>query len=291
MPDLNLRLAFIIAHYDPNGRVSSDLYNFVMYISRLSNKIIFVSTRICESEINKLSPYATVISRENFGYDFWSYKTGLEALGELKDIERLVFFNNSFITTDPQSLCNFFLGPIKGKALRGLTVAHYPKLHVQSYLFAFEDSSLINSTEFKNWWRNMTPISNKDEVIHLYEIGMSEWFIQWGTPIKSAFTIPMKDIPVVIVRVAMKMNWKPSHVLRKLKLLKRQLNSKIKIHENLNPTHYFWLSLYLKSKIIKIDLLKNNPTNQDLSKLFNHIDPASLELIKEATRNSYAFKP
>jgi hypothetical protein len=64
--------------------------------------------------------------------------------------------------------------------------------------------------------------------------------------------------------------------------LKKHLTSKIKIHENLNPTHFFWHGLYLQSTILKIDLLKNNPTNQDLSKLFNQIDQASLKLIKNA---------
>lgn len=277
---LDPKLAFVIAHYNPDGRVPRDLFNLVTYVSKLSDRVVFVSTNIAESEINKLSPYAHVIARENFGYDFWSYKLGLQALGDLRQTERIVFFNSSFITLEPEILINGFLKPVNGKALRGLTVSNYPKLHVQSYLFAFEDSSLINSIEFKNWWDQMTPLSNRAEVIDHYEIGMSDWFSKRGVPITSALRVNQKEIVKLAYRALVRRNWKISDFA---KLLRMKLHFYLRIHKNLNPTHFLWMNLYSQSKILKIDLIKNNPTNQNLSKLFKHIDQAQLELIKDAT--------
>lgn len=279
MPILDPTLAFVIAHYNPDGRVPRDLFNLVTYISKLSNRIVFVSTNISESEINKLTPYAQVIARENFGYDFWSYKLGMQALGNLAQTERIVFFNSSFITLAPEILMANFLKPVSGKALRGLTVSNYPKLHVQSYLFAFETSALINSTDFKDWWERMIPLSNRDEVVNHYEIGMSDWFIKCGVPIASTLRVDRKDIVKSIHHILVKRNWKISDFA---KLFKMKLRSYVKIHQNLNPTHFLWMSLYSQCKILKIDLIKNNPTNQDLNKLFQHVDQHELALIKDA---------
>lgn len=282
MSDTKSKLAFVVAHYHAQGKVPTNLYNLVRHLAELSNNIVFVSTNICESDVIKISPFAKVIARENFGYDFWSYKVGLESLEGLEEIERLVFLNSSFITTDPQALCQLFLEPVNGKTLRGLTACRSPKQHIQSYLFSFEDNSLINSEDFKTWWRNMTPLSNRDEVIAHYEIGMSSWFSSKGIPIKSTFVIPKAAIVKVLCSLTTKRNWKPSDFFTVLKLLKIRLISKVKIYENLNPTHLFWDSLYQKAKIIKIDLLKNNPTNQDLNKLLSKLDQKSLNLIKDA---------
>lgn len=91
MLTLDPKLAFVIAHYNPDGKVPRDLFNLVTYIAKLSGNIVFVSTNITESEIKKLSPYAHVIARENFGYDFWSYKLGMQRLGDLRQLERIVF--------------------------------------------------------------------------------------------------------------------------------------------------------------------------------------------------------
>ncbi len=276
---LDPKLAFVIAHYNPDGRVPRDLFNLVVYISKLSDRIVFVSTNIAESEISKLSRYAQVIARENFGYDFWSYRIGVEALGNLKQTERIVFFNSSFITLDPEALMDGFLKPVSGQALRGLTVSNHPKLHVQSYLFAFENSALINSGEFKSWWEQMTPLSNRDAVIDHYEIGMSDWFSKHGIPIKSALKLDQKDIVKSVYRALVKRNWKITDFA---KLLRMKLNFYLRVHQNLNPTHFFWMALYHQSKILKVDLIKNNPTHQDLGKLFKHIDQGQLALINDA---------
>ena len=282
MPILDPTLAFVIAHYNPDGRVPRNLFNLVTYISKLSDRIVFVSTNISESEINKLTPYAQVIARENFGYDFWSYKLGMQALGNLGQTERIVFLNSSFITLAPEVLMANFLKPVSGKALRGLTVSNYPKPHVQSYLFAFETSALINSTDFKDWWERMIPLSNRDEVISHYEIGMSDWFSKRGVPIASTLRIDKKEIVKSIYHVLVERDWKISDLA---KLFKIKLRSYVRFHQNLNPTHFLCMPLYNQCKILKIDLIKNNPTNQDLNKLFQYINQDGLALIKDAIDN------
>ena len=97
-------VGIVIAHYSSSGRLAKHLVNLIQELSKYSKNIIFVSTGILESELSKLAPYATVIARENTGYDFWSYKVGLEELGDLSRFQKVVCFNSSFICLKPDLL-------------------------------------------------------------------------------------------------------------------------------------------------------------------------------------------
>lgn len=75
--------------------------------------------------VSILAPYAHVIVRPNFGYDFWSYKLDLVALSDVAAFERIVFFNSSFLTLNPQ-LLELVTQPV----LRGLTVPHQHLMYI-----------------------------------------------------------------------------------------------------------------------------------------------------------------
>jgi rhamnosyltransferase len=257
---MNSDLAFVIAHFHEQGRVPANLFSLIEHLRTLTPKVVIVSTGISELEIERLSPLAKVIARENFGYDFWSYKLGIDELGDRSGLSRLVLFNSSFVTLDPKGLCRAFLTPIAGPSLRGITCTAQRGWHAQSYWVAFETAALINSAEFSTWWSQLVPISDRFQVILQQEIGMSNWFAERGVPIRAAFTPSAEEQLIAICRII-------GSRLQKITVPangRSEVSFDLQFAQQLNPTHLLWDSLLERFHLLKIDLLKTNPTFQYL---------------------------
>lgn len=246
------RKAFIIAHYNEFAQVSPDLFRFIVYLNKQKAKVVFVSTNLSDTHYKSLSSHSTVIRRENFGYDFWSYKVGIDALGDLGSYDRVTLLNSSFLILSPSSLCEGFLSNPKTPAMRGLSMSHDKGKHLQSYWIAFETTQLLNSIYFKEWWSNMRPISDRQSVIDTYEVGMTKHFERNGVPVSSVYEPTPNDFMLAMFRLL-------ASGRRKFKAETRTLTMSSFGAENLNPTHFLWEKLLVKCGIIKYDLLKNNP--------------------------------
>lgn len=261
--------AFVVAHFDAKGRVYENLFNLLKHIrKKISDRIVFVSTGLKESEKARLLPIAKVISRENYGYDFWSYKLGIDALGNLNNLKRLTLFNSSFITMDPVRLLETCLKGASGPSLRGITASGDISPHLQSYWISFEGQELINSQEFRKWWGDMTPISEKKDVILKYEIGMSQYFSNIGIPLLPEYEPTQEERFIAFCRAV-----STNHV-NALKLIGSAdiKNDGININyadivTELNPSHYYWDFVLRKTGVIKVDLVKNNPLRLNLMRL------------------------
>lgn len=276
------RLAVVVAHYHPEGKLPSDLFNLLKHFATLCSRIVFVSTGIKPDQADRLTPFAKVIVRENIGYDFWSYKLGIEALGERSGLDRLVLFNSSFVTLSPHQLCSAFLKPVSGPALRGLTASAEQSRHAQSYFVAFEDAKLICSEGFDRWWQQMTPISDRQTVIERYELGMSDYFAKLGLPIQGAFELSPSDRLLALCRaidsgfLRIQIPATPSPSMR------FQLD--LTVADRLNPTHFLWDKLWQSFGIAKLELLRTNPFRLNLVPLQTEIrsNPQLHALIDDA---------
>ena len=60
----------IFAHYHSGGFIRKDIINFLKESNKYFNKIIFVSTKVNQKELKKISRKIKVIKRKNIGYDF-----------------------------------------------------------------------------------------------------------------------------------------------------------------------------------------------------------------------------
>ena len=98
----------IIAHYHQNGQLRSDLVNLIKLFHNDFKNIIVISTNLKNIEIKKIKKYATIITRENLGYDFYSYKVGIDYL---KKKLKKKFYDKNKILLLPSSL--LFLKPKK----------------------------------------------------------------------------------------------------------------------------------------------------------------------------------
>ena len=52
----------------------------------------------------------------------------------------------------------------------------------------------------------------------------------------------------------------------------------------LNPTHFLWDRLYARFGILKLELLRDNPTQQNLARFQQNLPPGLRELIADALR-------
>jgi lipopolysaccharide biosynthesis protein len=227
------RRAFVVAHYDPAGRVARHLRALAAHLASMG-RVVFVSTNLADRDAQALrGDGMEVITRPNEGYDFFSYRRGIEALGDLSAIDALTILNSSFVCLDPATLTTrFFAGVAPGIDVLGITSNYEYAAHVQSYWMSFETRRVLDSPAFASFWSDMQPISDRDLVIPRYEVGLSQAMNRAGLRLASAFKPPAGERP-------------PYH----------------------NPTHVYWDAVLAQFGILKLELLRTNPFRRDLSRL------------------------
>lgn len=227
------RRAFVVAHYDAAGRVARNLRELLAHLSSMG-RAVFVSTNLDDAERASMPGDVEVLTRPNVGYDFFSYKRGIEALGELSAFDAVVILNSSFVCLDPARLTQrFFTRSGPGIDVLGLTANYEYAAHLQSYWLSFESRRVLDSPDFARFWREMEPVSDRDLVIPRYEVGLSHAMKRAGFTLASAFTPPPHQ---------------RSGAYR-------------------NPTHVYWESLFDEFAILKLELLRTNPFRRDLARL------------------------
>ena len=275
---MNEKLAFVIAHYHPNGKVDLSLKGLIKHFSTLAREIILVSTNINDDSKKALTPYCKIIERENYGYDFWSYKVGIDAFKSTKHLSRLVLFNNSFICLDPIKLADIAVADVKSNTLCGITMCEETHKHIQSYWLSFEGNELINSAIFKDFWGGMIPITKRQKVIQEYEIGLSAKLYQSGVVLRSLFQPTNEDNLIALCRAIASGGLKVGEVEEFFRI-------NTNVGRGLNPTHYLWDKLMESTGIIKLELLKSNPTRQDIELLLSSLTEHQLTLIHDSLSN------
>lgn len=226
------RRAFVVAHYDPAGRVARHLRALTAHLATLG-RVVFVSTQLSEAAARELAEGVEIITRPNEGYDFFSYKRGIEALGALSAFDTVTILNSSFVCLDPPRLTQRFFSRSRPEIdLLGLTANFEYAAHLQSYWISFESRRVLDSSVFARWWSDMEPVSDRELVISRYEVGMSHALKAAGFTLASAFSPPAQP------RAAHR-----------------------------NPTHLYWEALMEEFAILKLELLRANPFRMDLRKL------------------------
>jgi hypothetical protein len=265
----------ILAHFDTYGDIRDDLVAFANACLRDSIRLILVSTNLSARSREKIPAGVEVITRANFGYDFYSYKYGIAALlnvtaDQLSDdsswdwdqdafqgrIDKLTLLNSSFYIGSPEKIT----AAIRSKQetdLQGLTFSKEISPHIQSFFISFNERTLRSET-FRSWWQKMTPISERQAVIDAYEIGMTSWFMNAGHSAGAMYQPSMLDT----LRSAFSNRPKRKFFNRRI----------FKEKDKLNPTMYFWPGLWRKFSIVKIELIERNPLQFDLRPLLK--DPA-----------------
>lgn len=237
----------VFAHFDMDDLVDDYVVHYLRALDEAGCETVFVSTAegLDESEIQKILPYCTkFIVKQNIGYDFASWRTGLEAVGDLTGYERVVIANDS-VYGPLQDLRGIFaeMGS-RNIPFWGITDSLRYGRHLQSYFLVFEKIALQNEV-FKKFWRNLPDYRHKHVVINQCEIGLSRRLAAAGLNFDAY-------IPFETMRESLRGG-------REVGLTARVIGNRK------NPTHMNWQMLMkMGCPFLKIQLLRENPLNVDV---------------------------
>ena len=221
----------VFSHYDKDSKIDDYVVYYLTELKKIGRDILFVSTseNLIESETNKISSICyQVIVKQNIGYDFGAWRAGIEIVSNiLEEYQQLILCNDSVYA--PIFDLNKMFESMKGKFdFWGITDNYQHKHHIQSYFMVFSKKIFLEKY-FLDFWKNIKVFKYKESIIQNYEIGLTK--------------------------------------LLRDKKYEYGVYCPSKFGDKKNSTHYYWKNLILEqySPIIKIELLRDNPTQTDIS--------------------------
>ncbi len=169
-----MRILKEMAHYDSQGMLAPHARRNLAALNEVADRVIVVSTAdLTDPEAEQqLREHSELVRRPNYGYDFYSYKIGLDSVTDLGSYDQVIICNDSYV--GPLLPYSTIVSRMAARPVDfwGMTFSYGRAPHVQSFFVAFR-KWVTNSKAFTGFWRDMTPISERDEVISQYEVGMS----------------------------------------------------------------------------------------------------------------------
>jgi rhamnosyltransferase len=142
-------------------------------------------------ELNPLPKNVEIIERSNIGYDFCSYRLGIEQSLNSRSFDRLVLANNSCFYGRNFNLKSVFAELEKRpEDICGITANAQFSPHLQSSFLYFKKSALLTNW-FNEFWSLVQPLSSKDQLIFNYEIGLTSTATSRGLSCESLFGSPI----------------------------------------------------------------------------------------------------
>lgn len=221
----------IFSHYDKDNVIDDYVVHYLTELKKLECDILFVSTseKMTESETNKISSLCCqVIVKQNIGYDFGAWRTGIEIMSDkLEYYEQLILCNDS-VYAPLFDLNQMFRQMDRKFDFWGISDNYEHEYHIQSYFMVFS-RKVFQEKYFLDFWKNIKVFKHKENIVRNYEIGLTK-------------------------------------LLRNKKHTYRAY-SPSQINDKRNSTHYYWEKLILdqRAPIIKIELLRDNPIKIDIS--------------------------
>ena len=279
---LNKNRVIIFVHYDRDNLVDDYVYFYLKELQKNASHLIFISTaKLSENEIKHLSRYCSeVIVRENIGYDFMSYKTGLESFN-YQDYDEVVICNDS-VYGPLYPLKNLFEAMENDECdFWGITDNTDISYHLQSYFLVFK-KSVIQSDTFKSFWEQVKVLHNKNNIIEKYEVGLTTHLQKNGfkSAVYAKYQLTnMQEMYIILKKIT------PTKIAAKISSI---ISSKYQIARigKVNVTHYSWKELLLHTKMpfVKIELLRDNPMKMDINdfeEVIQQVSNYDTQLIKK----------
>jgi lipopolysaccharide biosynthesis protein len=177
--DPRMNRAILLAHYDRDGIIDPYVIAAAREYRRFADTLVLisVSTKTLPQDLSGIVD--AFIPRENAGYDFGSWRAGLQALGSPTDFDEIICVNDSVYGP------LFDLAPaleshrLAAVDFWGMTVSEKPQRHVQSWFFAMR-SRVIRSEIFRMFWDSCASDLPKEEIISRRELGLSHTVQQSG---------------------------------------------------------------------------------------------------------------
>lgn len=191
-----MRRVAVFAHFDAADRLSPNFLQVISLIQNYFSKVVIVSTSKIETLPSELhGQNVQLVTRPNFGYDFYSYKTGLEIAGVMgQESSEVLLANSSFSVSNPAAFKKSIESVIseKSDSVKGLTISKQIETHLQSY-FVYFPNNLINNRKIRSFIESITLENDKTAVVHKYEVGLSKAIRDAGIDIEAVFRPKIRD--------------------------------------------------------------------------------------------------
>lgn len=272
------RTACVFAHYDMQDKVDEYVLYYLRELQKIAATIHFVTTSaLNDAERGKVASLGVnVLQRNNDGYDFCSYKLGIESI-DRSQIDELIVCNDSVYGPFAELDELFATMRLRGANFWGLTDSYDYQHHLQSYFLVFSGDAL-QSQAFKGFWNSVEALSDKRDIIRRYEVGLSQSMAAAGFPpealARSGKVGNAKHVgsywryyfSMLLRRWREKRFWSDSL---------RVMTGKLKVGKNV--THLEWKSLIEDGGVpfVKVGLMRDNPKHvADLDEVYDVIQHA-----------------
>lgn len=242
----------VMAHFDPAGEMPVRTRRLIRQLLDVADHLVVVSTGLRPDAFESKDPRITVISRQNVGYDFFSFKVGIESIPDLWAYDELIVANDSVYMVRDYGFSNVFERMADANCdMWAMTVSEQIVSHAQSYFVVFKKSLLVTPA-FAKFWRDVRVIDNKWQIILNYEVGMTQHFLEHGARVESAFKPTFRDYLTIAWRLAARRKLiQPIQFLIEILHWQRVKSS--------NLTHYLWDKVASELGFLKCEVLRDNP--------------------------------
>lgn len=165
----------LFCSYDEESFIRDSVYYYLNELVLSGFDVVFISSSetITNADLKKLSGLCIkIINRENKGYDFYGWKTGLKEYPQYSAHSGLLLANDSVL--GPLFSIRNIINEIENcnADVVGMTDSflYYP--HLQSY-FIFCKKSVVLSEEFIGFFNQVSETNLKIAIIRKYEVGFS----------------------------------------------------------------------------------------------------------------------
>lgn len=165
----------LFCSYDKENIVRENVYYYLDALVLAGFNIVFISSSdgVSNNDLERLSSRCIlIINRENKGYDFYGWKTGLEEYPQYNAHKGLLLANDSVL--GPLFSIHDIVAQLEscGADIIGMTDSFNIHPHLQSY-FLYCKKSVISSEEFIHFFQDMQILELKIAIIRKYEVGFS----------------------------------------------------------------------------------------------------------------------
>ena len=196
------RRAIVLAHYDRDGLVDAHVRQALHAYRSICSRLVLVSTSLRRLPREVEGVVDDFVARSNEGYDFGSWRAGLERLGDPGDFDEVVCVNDSVYGPLWQPAAAFTDPRIAAADLWGMVLSEQPpdpprhgsrreprpppQPHLQSWCFGMR-TKFLRHDECRRFWADVGPQPDKQAVIARYEVGLSDRAVAAGLRVAALY--------------------------------------------------------------------------------------------------------
>lgn len=167
----------VFAHFNKQGRIEpwTQHYLRTLHRSRFATILVSTSPHLEPGDVAAISPFCdAILHRKNSGYDFGSWRAGLEYIEyRMWPSATVLICNDSVLgpLVDLEPILRRF--EASGDAVWGLTENREVRPHLQSYFLLFRGDCFA-IREFRRFWGAIRMKADKEGIVLRYEIGLTD---------------------------------------------------------------------------------------------------------------------